>query len=82
LISAAADLPSHRSPQQKRQKQPRQEGGKNRKFSPKLFLHFPQILLKRVLSIAEIGKRNLFFDSPPGRFGSSRPRLRSKLVSE
>ena len=31
-----------------------------------------------MLSIVEIGKRRLFVDIPPGRFGSSRPSLRRR----
>jgi hypothetical protein len=48
----------------------------------KMFLLFPETLLERVLSIVEIGKRRLFVDIPPGRFGSSRPSLREGIVLE
>jgi len=47
-----------------------------------MFLLFPETLLERVLSIVEIGKRRLFVDIPPGRFGSSRPSLRRRIVLE
>jgi len=47
-----------------------------------MFLLFLKSLLETVLSIAEIGKRRLFVDIPPGRFGSSRPSLRRGFVLE
>jgi len=47
-----------------------------------MFLHFPGTLLDVLLSIVEIGKRRLFIDNPPGRFGSSRPSLREGIVLE
>jgi hypothetical protein len=47
-----------------------------------MFLLFSQTLLDMVLSIVEIGKRCLFVDIPPGRFGSSRPSLREGIVLE
>jgi len=47
-----------------------------------MFLLFSQTLVERVLSIVEIGKRRLFVDIPPGRFGSSRPSLREGIVLE
>jgi hypothetical protein len=47
-----------------------------------MFLLFSERLLERVLSIVEIGKRRLFVDIPPGRFGPSRPSLREGIVLE
>jgi hypothetical protein len=47
-----------------------------------MFLLFSKRRLKEVLSIVEIGKRRLFVDIPPGRFGSSRPSLREGIVLE
>jgi hypothetical protein len=47
-----------------------------------MFLLFFQTLLERVLSILKIGKRRLFVEIPPGRFGSSRPSLREGIVLE
>jgi len=47
-----------------------------------MVLLFSETLLERVLSIVEIGKRRLFVNIPPGRFGSSRPSLREGIVLE
>jgi hypothetical protein len=60
----------------------RQGGENSRKVLCKMFLLFSETLLKRGLSIVEIGKRRLFFDVPPGRFGSSRPSSRRRIVLE
>ena len=51
-------------------------------FIAKMFLLFAGTLLEVWLSIVEIGKRRLFVDIPPGRFGSSRPSLREGIVLE
>jgi len=51
-------------------------------FIVKMFLLFSRTLLEVLLSIVEIGKRRLFVDIPPGRFGSSRPSLREGIVLE
>jgi len=47
-----------------------------------MFLLFSQTLLEVSVSILKIGKRRLFFEIPPGRFGSSRPSLREGIVLE
>jgi hypothetical protein len=61
---------------------PRQAAKKPGKFCFKMFLLFSQTWVLVALSIVEIGKRRLFVNIPPGRFGSSRPSLREGIVLE
>jgi hypothetical protein len=64
------------------QKEPRQDVENSRTVLCKMFLLFSQTLLIRSLSIVKIGKKRQLLDSPLGRFGSSRPSLRRRIVLE